>query len=267
ERPRSRSRLGLAAAVVVLGGGAAGLLTLQPTPCSDEADRVAAAVAPERTAKLRQALLDSEAGHAGQTWTLVEPKLQAIADDWAQQRLAACNQARESDAVRAAAGRRQLACLDQAVQTLDRGLEGDAALAASQTNGLIDYVGVLADIADCSDAEGAAFDSAMGLELVAAVHEGRLAQKAGEFDAARRAFEEVLSRTQPRELPRLRATAHESLRQLADLRGDRDAVAEHAKGLLDEAEAADAPDVLARAWLATAQSWGHRRRGAPSRSC
>ena len=247
RRGARRRSIALAGTTAVLAAAALGALAFGTTPeaCTDDRDAIASALSTERRAGIEAALRATDVPFAEQVWSRSEAEFDEMIDKWSAARLEACRLSRSTDPERAAVGRRQLACLERSRSSAEEALDRAQTLTPAQARVFPNYVAHVVDSVKCDDPDAAIYDDELGLELLAVYRRGQLADKAVEHEKARAAYEEVLARTEPGQLSRLRARAHLRLSELEAERGNTEAFRRHTVAALDESQEAGDADLIA----------------------
>jgi tetratricopeptide (TPR) repeat protein/predicted Ser/Thr protein kinase len=250
---RRRRVRGFAVAAVACTVIAGSIFATRSPECTDERARIEASAGTEARARVHAAIVAAGRPYPEELTSRVDVGLDDLVERWSSQRLLACRAAAEPDPALARLATARLACLDDALRTVDATLAGLDTLTVAEANSLPDTLGMLLDVADCDHADPEAYGSELGLELIARHREGRLAMRAPDFAAAREAFAEVLARTEPDRLPSLRAGAYLELAAIDEAHDDREGAFAHATRALDAAERSGDPELLAMGWLALVQ--------------
>ncbi|MEM6990582.1 MAG: serine/threonine-protein kinase [Myxococcota bacterium] len=236
----------------VLVTGAAVVRIDRAEACTDERATIERVAGPEARTRIRDALLAVDRPFVEPMWTRTSDELDALVDDWSEQRLAACRLARDPDTERARQGDLRLLCLDAAVDTVRTALAVDR-LAPDDATYFANYIEVVLDAAHCATPNAEVFSAEGGRAALTALRAALLADKRGAQTEAREEYEAILEQTQPGQLPRIRAEAHHGLAQLALIAGDDETMRSHRIAALSESETSGDPDLIAPSWMAMAE--------------
>lgn len=251
-RRRTMGWLGATTAALV---GAVGLTAWasRAEPCTEERERIEAVAGVEGRQPMREAVLAVDAPFSTPLWTRLDAQLDDVVHDWSTQRIEACRLTRDPDPERAALGGRQQRCLDAALGVVDDALSGIGSLSAEEAANLIYYMEVVSDAVACRDAEPDVYEQDDGPAALAALYRAQLAERRSAYAEAEEAYHDLLDRTEPDRLPRLRSEAHAGLVVCAGIRNDAEAIRKHSLAGLDEAQRSGDPELRALAWMAAAR--------------
>lgn len=251
-RRRTMGWLGAAAVAIV---GAVGLTAWASSdePCTEERERIEAVAGAEGRQQMRDAVLAVDMPFSAPLWTRLDAQLDDLVQDWSTQRIEACRLTRDPDSERAALGRRQQRCLDAALAVVDDALSSIETLSAEEVANLVFYMEVVSDAVACRDTQPDVFDNDDGQAVLSALYRAKLAERRGAYAEAEEAYLDVLHRTDPDRLPRLRSEAHAGLAACAGIRSDDEAIRKHSLAALDEAQRSGDPELLALLWIGMAR--------------
>jgi hypothetical protein len=249
-----RGRKGRNAPVIALGVGAIAIgswlaLRGEPepiAPCSVDEAALDAAWGPARRDALQANVLGTGAPYAATTWSRLSALLDRLAKKWSDDALAACRQSRDPDPEVAAMGEARVACSARTLATFDAATAALAGADAKALPNLLSAADALGDALDCSAPHRG--ETTDALPHAVALDRALLARRLNQRDEAQRLVEGVLAAIPEGELPRLRATAYLLLARSRDDLGDEAGETAALQAAITEAELADEPTMLGRAW-------------------
>lgn len=244
----------------IFGGAAVGAIAVSiagvgwattPEACSDGRARAEAAVT-SHADRIEQLVYASGRPYPKEVLGGFEADLESLVDRWSEQYLEACRDARVREPELAALGERRLHCLDDGLAAVEQALLEIDALTPAQADVLPNTSEFLLGIVDCDEPDER-LTGERGRELVATFRAGKMAEGRFEFEEAREIYASIISATEPREFPSLRAEVHIRLAAVAENVEDQDAFERHVMASLADAERAGEPALVALGWLQVAE--------------
>ncbi len=244
--------------VPVIGMAVAGAVGVQqglaegPDPCAQAPAAIASAWNESLRESVRERFFATELTFAEPTWERVDAHMSLLRDrvdtQWSEACVAARVQGMEPPGPHAA-------CLERMAATLHFAAERLAEIEAHELERAVPLVKGLGQLRSCATvvALPQQWEDAAALEQLEQFERGRVSYHLGRYEDAQARFEDVLARTEHGALPGLRSLAHALMARHWNS-SDPARAREHAQASLDDAMHAQAPELIANAWLELAMN-------------